>query len=252
MPAVALINSNDPMFEFEHMMAHRQYFAIMGTPQTGVTLAGFSVLPYSLEPANTVPGDWNLRHQTSHDDFNSNLPSNANNGYTSTTITPPNLTAIGNSIPAGTASTTLQLTSVTPPQIIIGSLIFGFGVTITAQQTGTPGGDGNYTISGPLNVTGAAMTISHAPYQEVTIIENPGTMSMNQPGILLEGMGNTPEQQSWWTFVNHQQHYEMNNAILPLPTTAAMTAVTGPDQTVVVVSNPWWWAQKGPVIYPFW
>ena len=181
MSIVALLNSNDPMFEFEHMMAHREYFAVMRP------LYQFNVLPYLLDPstAQSPADDWNNRHRTAHDDFNSNLPSNFNNGYTITTVTP-----------------------VPPP------------------------------------------TPPHPPYQQATAIDGAGTFGIQAPGILLEGRGSTPEQQSWWTFVNHQQHYEANNAILPLPTTSPMTAGTGPG--VADVSNPWWWASRGPVIFPFW
>jgi len=66
------------LFALDHMMAHREYFAVM------LDLPGFSALPYRLDPA--IGADrpaqfWNLYHQQAHDDFNRDLPSNYNNGY---------------------------------------------------------------------------------------------------------------------------------------------------------------------------
>ena len=85
MPLAILLNPDDPLYEFEHMMAHRELFALM-------TLSHYSVLPYQLNSPSldmAVPaGDWNLRHQVSHNDFNRALPSNYNDGYSLTTVTP--------------------------------------------------------------------------------------------------------------------------------------------------------------------
>lgn len=61
-------------FEFEHMMAHREYFIAMSP------LYRFAVLPYLLDPFQPpLPhvqsgGDWNLDHQQSHNDMLSDLP----------------------------------------------------------------------------------------------------------------------------------------------------------------------------------
>lgn len=71
MPLATLINPDDPIFDFEHMMAHRNYFAIMAP------LNRFSILPYLLDPSRGTDiraGPWHLNHQQSHNDFNGSLP----------------------------------------------------------------------------------------------------------------------------------------------------------------------------------
>lgn len=182
MPLAILLNPDDPLFEFEHQMAHRQLFAVLEA------LARFSLLPYQLDsPAldlRVPAGDWNLRHQQAHNDFNRTLPSNYNDGFFLTTITP---------IPPPTP----------PPP----------------------------------------------PFQQAGAIEG-GEFGVLPEHILLEGTGPIAEDRSWWTFVNHLEHYEANNAILPLPTTSPTTAGTGPGQANL--SNPWWWTSRAPIPFPFW
>jgi hypothetical protein len=66
-------------FDFEHMMAHRNYFAVMAP------LNRFSVLPYLLDPSydTGIPASkWHLNHQQAHNDSLNVLPSL----YGSTTI----------------------------------------------------------------------------------------------------------------------------------------------------------------------
>jgi hypothetical protein len=87
------------------------------------------------------------------------------------------------------------------------------------------------------------------PYVQANPLDG-GTFGIPQAQILLEGNGGSPENRSWWTFVNHQQHFTANNAILPLPTDRPLTAGTPPG--VATVSNPWWWTQRAPVEFPFW
>lgn len=59
---------------------------------------------------------------------------------------------------------------------------------------------------------------------------------------------NTPEGRTWWTFVNHQDHYIANSAILPLPTTVNPSP---PDPISNPVSPPWW-GSLAPAQFPFW
>jgi hypothetical protein len=71
MSQATLLNSADPMFTFEHMMQHRQYFPFLPD------LSHFSALPYLLDPAQQqdIPaGPWHQKHQQAHDDFNASLP----------------------------------------------------------------------------------------------------------------------------------------------------------------------------------
>ena len=181
MPGAILINPDDPLFDFEHMMETRQYFALLRP------LAGFSVVPYLLDPAFD-PAEpawvWNLRHQQSHNDFNHDLPSNYNDGYYANTVTP-----------------------VPPP------------------------------------------TPPPPPYVQAYPLEG-GSFGIPQDQILLEGVGDNPGSRAWWTFANHLEHFIANDAILPLPTDQPTTAGTPPGQ--ITASNPWWWASRAPVIYPFW
>jgi hypothetical protein len=182
MPLAILLNPDDPLFEFEHMMQHREYFAVMDP------LPRFSALPYQLaSPRLDVgrpAGDWNLRHQRAHNDFNRTLPSNYLDGYTLSTVTP---------IPPPTP----------PPP----------------------------------------------PFDQATATDA-GQFGVLPEHNLLEGTGPNSEDRSWWTFVNHQEHYEANNAILPLPTTAATSAGTGPGEANL--SNPWWWTNRAPIQFPYW
>lgn len=67
-----LLNIDDPLYHFEHLMQHRQYFAVM--PQ----LYNYGALPYLIDPlfmTDVVAGPWHLVHQQMHDDFNGVLPS---------------------------------------------------------------------------------------------------------------------------------------------------------------------------------
>ena len=75
MPLAVLLNSGDPIFDFEHAMAHREYLAVMAP------LNRFSALPYFIEPwpfpnppLPSWADAWNLDHQRAHNDFASALP----------------------------------------------------------------------------------------------------------------------------------------------------------------------------------
>lgn len=75
MPTAVLTNSDDPIFAFEHMMAHRRYFAVMSP------LNRFSVLPYVLDPVYDTEiraSMWHQNHQQAHTDFATSLPANYN------------------------------------------------------------------------------------------------------------------------------------------------------------------------------
>lgn len=75
MPTAILLNPDDPVFPFEHMMAHRRYFSQMSP------LNRFSALPYLLDPpydTNIRASLWHLNHQKSHTDFAASLPANYN------------------------------------------------------------------------------------------------------------------------------------------------------------------------------
>lgn len=77
MPTSILLNPADPIFAFEHMMAHRRYFAVMSP------LNRFSALPYLLDPAydtNIRASMWHINHQKAHTDFANSLPANYNAG----------------------------------------------------------------------------------------------------------------------------------------------------------------------------
>jgi hypothetical protein len=245
MPLAVLLNPDDPVYGFEHAMQTRQYFAVMER------LFNFSILPYLLDPSTDTAAParpWNLRHQQSHTDFNTDLPSNYADGYTTALVTPAPATGTGTS----TGTTSLAMTAVAGT-IMIGATVAGAGVpggvTIVAQQSGATGGNGTYTTSAATTLPGVALTITHPPYTQATAIDG-GTFGIPQAQILLEGDGGSPENRSWWTFVNHQQHFTANNAILPLPTDQPLTAGTPPGEAMV--SNPWWWTQRAPVVFPFW
>lgn len=146
MSQATLINSNDPMFAFEHVMQHRQYFSFMPD------LSHFTSLPYLLDPPHRqdIPaGPWNQKHQQAHDDFNASLPP----FYAYNPADAPN-----------------------PPFRIM------------------------------------------------------------QTNILVEGNKSNRENWTWWTFINHQEHYIANNAILPVPSQAPMPP----------------WAPMRPSTFPFW
>lgn len=252
MPSAVLLNHNDPIYAFEHMMQHREYFAIMGSRDQG--LSAFSVLPYVLDPATDTQRpawSWNQLHQQAHDDFNEDLPDNSNDGFTITVITPPDVTGTGNATvtPPATSTNTIALTGLSH-SILINSTIVELGVTVVAQQSGPIGGNGTYTVSPDIPaLVNFPLTIIHPPYQQANTVEEAGRFGIHQSGILIEGDGGTPENQSWWTFVNHTQHLIANDIVLPLPTTAPTTAGTGPG--TATVSNPWWWVDV-EVTFPFW
>lgn len=245
MPLATLLNPDDPIYAFEHMQQHRALFAVLSR------LHHFSILPYLLDPTHDMEQpawSWNKRHQQSHDDFNRDLPSNHEDGFTITVVTPPAATATGSS----TGTTSLTLSAVTNT-VMIGATVTGTGVpagtTIVSQLSGTTGGAGVYITSQPTTLSNMALTITHPPYQQANPLDG-GTFGIPQAQILLEGSGRTPENRSWWTFVNHQQHFVANNAILPLPTQSPTTAGTPPGQATV--SNPWWWVDRSPIILPYW
>jgi hypothetical protein len=76
MPAAVLLNNNDPLFVFEHMMQHRAMMAVMAP------LHRFSRLPYLLDPSYQIDiraGPWNADHQQAHDDFASVIPHTGQN-----------------------------------------------------------------------------------------------------------------------------------------------------------------------------
>jgi hypothetical protein len=75
MSSAVLLNSGDPLFAFENMMAHRRYFAAMAP------LDRFSALPYMLDPpynTSVRASDWHLNHQKAHTDFAATLPRDYN------------------------------------------------------------------------------------------------------------------------------------------------------------------------------
>jgi hypothetical protein len=233
------------------MMQHRRYFSVMGDHTTNLnrgSLNQFSAIPYgALDPSwNTdQPGwMWNKYHQQSHNDFNHDLPSNYNDGYTVTKVTPPAATGTGTSV----GTTTLTVTSVTN-KILAGATVSGTGVPAGTTIVSGPGGAGTYVTNQPTTLSNAALTFTHAPYDQGNAMSG-GRFGIPQAQILIEGNGGSQENRSWWTFVNHQQHFIANDAILPLPTTSSMTAGTPPGQ--ITASNPWWWAARAPVNYPFW
>lgn len=245
MPLAVLLNPADPIYDFENMMAHREYFAVMRP------LDGFSVIPYLLDPPfeTDIPAAaWNLNHQQAHNDFNTALPGSYADGFTITVVTPPAATALGTS--TGTAS--LTLASVTNT-VMRNAVVTGAGVPantiIVGQTSGPAGGNGVYTTNHPTTLTNIPVTIAHPPYQQANPT-GPHRFGIEAPGLLIEGNGGSTGNQSWWAFVNHQQHYAGNNAILPLPTTAPTSAGTPPGQANV--SNPWWWTEVAPILYPYW
>jgi hypothetical protein len=242
MPLAVLLNPDDPIYNFEHMMQTRNYFAVMEP------LVGFSVLPYLLDPVSEtdLPASaWNLNHQQSHNDFNDNLPSNYADGYT-TAVIPP---AVAHGTGTSTGTTSLTMTAVTGT-IKVGASVAGAGVpagiNIASQASGTPGGDGVYVTTAATTLSAVALTTTFPPYTQANAMDG-GTFGIPQAQTLLEG---TSGDRSWWTFVNHQQHFVANNAILPLLTMQPTTAGTPPGEATV--SNPWWWVDRSPVMYPFW
>jgi hypothetical protein len=58
-----------------------------------------------------------------------------------------------------------------------------------------------------------------------------------QTHLLVEGDGRSGEDRTWWTFVNHQEHHILNDAILPIPS----GELSDPD-----------WASLRHIQYPFW
>lgn len=75
MPSAILLNPDDPIFAWEHMNAHRRYFAMMAP------LDRFSALPYLLDPTYNTDQratNWHHNHQKAHTDFATALPRNYN------------------------------------------------------------------------------------------------------------------------------------------------------------------------------
>jgi hypothetical protein len=59
------------IWQFDHAMAHRQLFMVMGP------LNQWSAIPYFIDPTDYAPlpaGRWPMYHQQSHNDLNSFLP----------------------------------------------------------------------------------------------------------------------------------------------------------------------------------
>lgn len=140
MPLAVLLNPDDPIFAWEHMNAHREYFAVMSA------LSRFSVLPYLLHPPHNTDvraGDWHLNHQQSHNDYTAVLPAHWQ------------------------------------------SPAVGFGIP-TVQN-------------------------------------------------LVDSNLNDRESLTWWTFLNHQEHFITNEAILPLPLSFLATDTNAPG----------WWIEPG-------
>jgi hypothetical protein len=250
MPTAVLLNPDDPAFDFFHMMAHRQYFAVMRP------LSQFSALPYNLDPSFDVgkaAESWNQNHQQAHNDFNGSLPNNSVSGVKTTTVPSNRVDAVA----ATTSGSTQVVLTVVTGKFILGSFIFAssidIGTTITAQVSGTPGLDGTYTMSLPATATatGVAAAISHAAFEQATAL--PGNhFGMSAINVLIEGTGEEEDQRALWAFWNHTEHMIADSAILPLPTQAPTSAGSGPG-TVTGVSDPWWWAEiGGDIIYPFW
>lgn len=244
MPLAVLLNPDDPIYNFEHTMRHREYFAVMHP------LNGFSVLPYLLDPSQNTDQpaqSWNRNHQQAHNDFNSVMPGNYANGFTITNVVPPTFTGVATSV--GTTDLILFALSGT---IQIGSIMTPPGVTITSQTGGSPGGNGTYTTDQPtyLPAPGVVVSIAFPPYEQANPVGG-NTFGIDAPGVLVEGNGGSDGNKAWWAFLNHQQHFAANDAILPLPTTAPTTAGTGPGQ-MTNISNPWWWALIAPINFPYW
>lgn len=142
MPLATLMNFNDPIYDFEHAMAHRAYYAVMSP------LSDYSVLPYFIEPMPRTPPpppatNWRLNHQQAHNDYRAAIP-----GYW-------------------------------------GADSIGFGIPQSQNMI-----DSSFT---------------------------------------------DPSDMPWWTFVNHQEHYTANDAILPLSWT-----------------DPQTWLRGTEPAYPFW
>lgn len=75
MPLCSLLNTDDPIFDFEHAMAHREVLAVMAP------LSNYSAIPYFIEPwplpfppYPDPATDWRLDHQQAHNDFSSAMP----------------------------------------------------------------------------------------------------------------------------------------------------------------------------------
>ena|SRR6516164_5242692 len=70
MTTPTLLNFDDPVFAFEHAMAHRIYLGMMAP------LTRFSAVPYILDPITVRrPSDsWHLNHQQAHDDADNAIP----------------------------------------------------------------------------------------------------------------------------------------------------------------------------------
>ena len=65
-----LLNMDDPWFEWQHAMSHRDFLGVMSP------LTRFSVIPYWLEPITDQrpAGPWRFNHQQAHLDAMNNLP----------------------------------------------------------------------------------------------------------------------------------------------------------------------------------
>ena len=252
MPLATLLNPSDPIYGFEHMMRHRQYFAVMKP------LDGFTAVPYLLDPLaepDQPARNWNRNHQQAHNDYNTTLPGNQGTGFTLTGVTPTPAIAVGNA----NSSTSLTLSGVSGT-IHVGDVVTDAipnfppvppGTVIVAQVSGTPGGNGVYTTNQPTLLINASLFVTQPPYQQANVVGGAGqTFGINQPGVLLEGISGDDQNKAWWAHLNHMQHLVADNAILPLPTTAPTTAGTGPGQAPV--SDPWWWVDIGDINFPFW
>ena len=62
--------------------------------------------------------------------------------------------------------------------------------------------------------------------------------------ILVDSSLADPRSLTWWTFINHQEHYVADNALLPLPNTL--------NQDGTAASAPWWIPLPRWVRPPYW
>jgi hypothetical protein len=70
------------------------------------------------------------------------------------------------------------------------------------------------------------------------LAENPG-MTTNQP--VLDNYLPQQDNRSWWTFINHQEHYTANQTVLPLPFFLEGTHGGLP-----------WWMTEGRFVRTYW
>jgi len=99
--------------------------------------------------------------------------------------------ATGTASATGSPATTLQVTGVVGI-ILLGSTVTGTNIpantTVLAQQSGTPGGNGNYTISQASSISASAVTFTPGggtmPWPTATDSDDLMLISQDQTGIL--------------------------------------------------------------------